>query len=62
MDAQEKYPLLKLNDVGFVGVVMLTYEGIDAMAKEILREFDIRLADEYLDWSREQRELYSEKD
>ncbi len=53
--AREKYPLLKLSDVGFIGVVMLTYEGIDTTAKTIAKEFDICLADEYLDWAREQR-------
>ena len=56
--AREKYPLLKLSDVGFIGVVMLTYEGTDTTAKEIVKEFDMRFADEYLDWAREQREVY----
>lgn len=59
--AREKYPLLKLSDVGFIGVVMLTYEGTDTTAKEIVKEFDMRFADEYLDWAREQREIYLSK-
>lgn len=56
--AREKYPLLKLSDAGFIGVIMLTYEGVDTTAKEIVKEFDMRFADEYLDWAREQRETY----
>ena len=60
--AREKYPLLQLSDVGFIGVVMLTYEGTDTTAKEIVKEFDMRFADEYLDWAREQREIYLSKD
>ena len=59
--AREKYPLLKLSDVGFIGVVMLSYEGTDTTAKEIVKEFDMRFADEYLDWAREQREIYLSK-
>ncbi len=59
--AREKYPLLKLSDAGFIGVVMLTYEGTDTTAKEIVKEFDMRFADEYLDWAREQREIYLSK-
>ena len=59
--AREKYPLLKLSDAGFIGVVMLTYEGTDITAKEIVKEFDMRFADEYLDWAREQREIYLSK-
>ena len=59
--AREKYPLLQLSDVGFIGVVMLTYEGTDTTAKEIVKEFDMRFADEYLDWAREQREIYLSK-
>ena len=59
--AREKYPLLKLADVGFIGVVMLSYEGEDTTAKEIVKEFEMRFADEYLDWAREQREIYLSK-
>ena len=59
--AREKYPLLKLTDVGFIGVVMLSYEGEDTSAKEIVKEFEMRFADEYLDWAREQREIYLSK-
>lgn len=59
--AREKYPLLKLADVGFIGVVMLSYEGEDTSAKEIVKEFEMRFADEYLDWAREQREIYLSK-
>ena len=59
--AREKYPLLKLSDVGFIGVVMLTYEGTDKTAKEIVKEFGMRFADEYLDWAREQRNIYLSK-
>ena len=61
-EAREKYSLLKISDVGFVGVIMLTYEGIDKTALEIAKEFNIKLADEYLDWAREQREIYLSKD
>ena len=59
--AREKYPLLELSDVGFIGVVMLTYHGDDTTAKEIVKEFEMRFADEYLDWAREQREIYLSK-
>ena len=59
--AREKYPLLELSDAGFIGVVMLTYHGTDTTAKEIVKEFDMRFADEYLDWAREQREIYLSK-
>ena len=40
---------------------MLTYEGTDTTAKEIVKEFDMRFADEYLDWAREKREIYLSK-
>ena len=59
--AREKYPLLELSDVGFIGVVMLTYHGDDTTAKEIVKEFGMRFADEYLDWAREQRKVYLQK-
>ena len=59
--AKEKYgQLLKVEDVGYIGVVMLVYEGNDTTAKDILKEFKILDADEYLNWSREQREKYLE--
>ena len=60
--ARVKYPLLELSDVGFIGVVMLTYHGDDTTAKAIVKEFDMRFADEYLDWAREQREVYLGKE
>ena len=59
--AREKYPLLELSDVGFIGVVMLTYHGDDTTAKEIVKEFGMRFADEYLDCAREQRKVYLQK-
>ena len=56
--AREKYPLLELSDVGFIGVVMFTYHGEDTSAKEIVKEFGMRFADEYLEWAREQRKVF----
>ena len=56
--AREKYPQLEIRDVGFIGIVMFVYHGTDTSAKDILKEFDIRSADEYFAASREYREEY----
>ena len=56
--AREKYPLLEIRDVGFIGIVMFVYHGTDTTAKDILKEFEIRDADQYFDDSREYRKQY----
>ena len=61
--AKEKYgELLKIDDIGFIGVSLLTYFGTDTTAKDILKEFDIIDVDEYLDLNRRLREDYISKD
>ena len=40
---------------------MLTYEGNDKTALDIAKEFEMRLADDYLNWAREEREKHLNK-
>ena len=61
--AQEKYgSLFKMTDPGYIGTVMLSYEGNDKTIKDIMSEFDIITADEYFERTREMRNEYLEKE
>ncbi len=57
---KDKYgETVEVTDIGYIGVVMMTYHGEDKTMKEILREFDGRTVDEYLDFARAHREKYT---
>ena len=54
--AKEKYgDRLIIHDPGHIGAVMLTYEGTDRTVKDIIREFDIMLLDDYFNGCRAHR-------
>jgi hypothetical protein len=54
--AKEKYgDRLIIHDPGHIGAVMLTYEGTDRTVKDIIREFDIMLLDDYFNNCRAHR-------
>lgn len=54
--AKEKYgDQLIIHDPGYVGAVMLTYEGTDRTVMDIIREFDIMLLDDYFTLCRQHR-------
>ena len=57
--AKEKYgEKVKIHDIGFGGVIMLTSESEEFTAQDIVKEFDITLVDEYLAQARAHREKY----
>ena len=57
--AKEKYgEKVKIHDIGFGGVIMLTSETEEFTAQDIVKEFQIELADEYLARARAHREKY----
>lgn len=48
--AKEKYgSLLTIEDPGYLGAVLLAYEGDDKTVIDIVKEFDIELLDEYIE-------------
>lgn len=60
--AKEKYgSLLTIEDPGYVGAVLLTYEGEDKTVMDIVKEFDIELLDEYMERSIKNRKDNMEK-
>lgn len=59
--AREKYPLLTVKDIGYVGVVLLSYAGTDRTTKDILREFGIITAKEYFNNALAHRAKYTAK-
>lgn len=60
--AKEKYVAdLTIEDPGYVGAVMLTYEGYDKTVKDIIAEFDIEYLDDYIERSIKNREKMMEK-
>ena len=60
--AKDKYGAkVQMHDPGYVGVVMLTYEGDDQTILDVIREFDIELADDYFARSREHRARHIEQ-
>ena len=55
--AKEKYgPNFKITEPGGLGFVMISYEGTDKTIKDIIKEFDIELYDEYMARSRKVRD------
>lgn len=55
--AKKKYgDKLIIHDPGHVGVVVLYYEGEDITARDIVREFDIMLLDDYFSLCREHKQ------
>lgn len=61
--AKKKYGTkLQMRDPGYVGVVLLSYEGEDRTILDVIREFEIETADEYFARSRAHREQYLPKD
>ena len=55
--ARTKYgKALTVSDPGYIGVILLTYEGDDQAVTDILREFDITPADAYFAHSRNARD------
>ncbi len=60
--AKEKYgEKLKIEDPGYVGAVMLSYEGDDKTVNDIIKEFEIELLDDYIKRSIKNREDNMEK-
>ena len=55
--AKEKYgSALVIRDPGYIGVISLSYDGNDKTVLDIIKEFDIMLADDYFAVSRKHRE------
>ena len=62
LSAKEKYgEKLKIEDPGLVGAVMLSYEGDDQTVKDIIKEYDIEILDDYILRSIKNREDNMEK-
>ncbi len=57
---KERYgALVEVTDVGYIGVVMLTYHGEGKTMADILQEFDARTAEDYFDEARAHREKFT---
>lgn len=60
--AKEKYgPLLIVEDPGYIGSVLLSYEGADKTMNDIIEEYDLEILDNYIDRSIKNREENKEK-
>ena len=60
--AKEKYgPLLIVEDPGYIGSVLLSYEGTDKTINDIIEEYDLEILDNYMARSIKNREENKEK-
>ena len=58
-DIKKKYgDKFIITDVGYVAVVLLTYEGDDQTIDDVIKEFDLELVDDYFARSRAAREEF----